>query len=286
MNNLQKILCPIDFSETSETLVKYAISFGRAFHVQPEIIHVSTKPPDVYYRFFPDFPGYVKKIEEDSQFKLQEFLQKINVNLKTTIRYGTVYHEILQYAQDEQMDLVIMAANEHSMNETLRLGTTTLRVIRKSECPVLTVFGGRKDARIKNVLLALDLSYQSYQGLHPAAFFARKFNAKLYILHTVEIHEFEKQKAGFEENYEKLSRSLKEEITIPEELRDIEIEKVICFNLDVAQEIVRFAAEKKIDLIVMMSHGRGYLPRVLLGSVTEKVVQTSPCPIITLRVKS
>lgn len=48
-------------------------------------------------------------------------------------------------------------------------------------------------------------------------------------------------------------------------------------------EIIRYARDKEIDAIVMGTHGRGGLTHVLLGSVTEKIVRKSPCPVLTVR---
>lgn len=50
-----------------------------------------------------------------------------------------------------------------------------------------------------------------------------------------------------------------------------------------ADEIVRFAREHEIDLIVMGTHGRGFVGHLLMGSVAEKVVRTAPCPVLTVR---
>jgi nucleotide-binding universal stress UspA family protein len=50
-----------------------------------------------------------------------------------------------------------------------------------------------------------------------------------------------------------------------------------------AVEIVRFAREHEIDLIVMGTHGRGFVGHVVMGSVAEKVVRTAPCPVLTVR---
>jgi universal stress protein A len=50
-----------------------------------------------------------------------------------------------------------------------------------------------------------------------------------------------------------------------------------------AAEVVAFAQEADVDLIVMGTHGRGGLSHMLLGSVTEKVVRTAPCPVLTVR---
>jgi len=48
-------------------------------------------------------------------------------------------------------------------------------------------------------------------------------------------------------------------------------------------EILRFAADNEIDLIVMGTHGRGGVSHMLLGSVAEKVVRRAPCPVLTVR---
>jgi nucleotide-binding universal stress UspA family protein len=48
-------------------------------------------------------------------------------------------------------------------------------------------------------------------------------------------------------------------------------------------EIVRYATEQQIDLIVIGTHGRGPLGHMLLGSVAEKVVRKAPCPVLTVR---
>jgi nucleotide-binding universal stress UspA family protein len=48
-------------------------------------------------------------------------------------------------------------------------------------------------------------------------------------------------------------------------------------------EIVRYAAQHRVDLIVLGTHGRGPLGHILLGSVAERVVRTAPCPVLTVR---
>jgi glycine betaine transporter len=50
-----------------------------------------------------------------------------------------------------------------------------------------------------------------------------------------------------------------------------------------AAEIVRYASANAIDLIVMGTHGRGFVGHVVMGSVAEKVVRTAPCPVLTVR---
>ncbi len=288
MDKIKKILVPIDFTNISKKVVKYAISFGSKFNITPQVLHVSTKPPEVYYRFFPDITGYLSAIEENTQNKLTEFVYDISPDLKGVLRYGTVYQEVIQYVQDESIDLIIISARGQTYSTRQPLGTISRKIIRKAECPVLTVYGKRETGNIRKILCPLDLSEQSYQGLHQAVGLARKFNAKIYLLHVIELHEFDKQeikKYSSEEAFETLTDAFQKEIKIPSEYNDVKIEKVIRRNIDAAAEIVYFATEKSIDLITLTTHGRSYWPRVLLGSVTEKVAHIAPCPVFTVRIK-
>ena len=168
------------------------------------------------------------------------------------------------------------------------LSTDTQKVIRKAECPVLTVYGKRTKAKIERILCPVDLSSRSYRALQEAATLARKFKAKIYLIHVVELHEFEKKsvkKFSSDEAFSKFSELLKKEMIVPDDMQDIEVEKVVRRNIDAAAEIDHFASEENIDLITITTHGRGYWPRVLLGSVAEKVLQIAPCPVLTIRVK-
>ena len=67
-----------------------------------------------------------------------------------------------------------------------------------------------------------------------------------------------------------------------EECKGLEIEEVIAHG-DAASEIVRVARERKVDLIVIASHGRTGLGRILFGSTAESVVRHAPCPVLVVK---
>src|SRR4051812_19036911 len=67
-----------------------------------------------------------------------------------------------------------------------------------------------------------------------------------------------------------------------EELHGLEVEEVITHG-DAAAEIVRVAAEREVDLIVISSHGRTGLGRILFGSTAEAVVRHAPCPVLVVK---
>ncbi len=84
--------------------------------------------------------------------------------------------------------------------------------------------------------------------------------------------------------FEKVKEKLAEQWKLPDEFQKIETQKVIKHNVGPAGCcIVEFAQDWDVDLIVMATHGRTGLSKVLLGSVTEKVLRTAPYPVLSVR---
>ncbi len=143
---------------------------------------------------------------------------------------------------------------------------------------------------LKRILVPTDFSEHSRNALRYAAAFANRFGAEIYLLHVFQdlsIFQPDAVTAGppaaapLEEMLAAaraaLERSLQES-----NVKGLPVHPEVCEGSPF-EEIVTFAKEKDIDLIVMGTHGRGWLAHVLLGSVTEKVVRKAPCPVLTVR---
>jgi nucleotide-binding universal stress UspA family protein len=149
-------------------------------------------------------------------------------------------------------------------------------------------------AAINKILYPTDMSEHSLVALPLAVDLAKRYNAKLHCLHVLDIeHEFfleggyvapmvvstplpveQMKKAGEEQ----LEAFIKEHVSA---LGDSVTRKVITGKPFV--EIIRYAREESIDLIVLGTHGHSALASMLLGSVAEKVVRKAPCPVLTVR---
>jgi nucleotide-binding universal stress UspA family protein len=148
---------------------------------------------------------------------------------------------------------------------------------------------GKKIA-IKSILLPTDFSENSKYAMEYAVSFAAQYKAKLYVLHVLvsphamvgyEVAPF----VSFERLYADMRRSSEQAMStfIPEEVKkEIQVETAIVQGTPFL-EILKFAREKEVDLIVIATHGRTGLSHVLFGSVAEKVVRKSPCPVLSIR---
>ncbi len=143
---------------------------------------------------------------------------------------------------------------------------------------------------LHRILVPTDFSKHSGNALTYATAFAEKFGAELYLLHVVQnlalfIPEVVTAAPPLAPPVEQLTASVREALN-----RVIEQNQLQRFNVHAEvreghpfYEIIRFAKETDIDLIIMGTHGHSGLVHVLLGSVVEKVVRKAPCPVLTVR---
>ena len=138
---------------------------------------------------------------------------------------------------------------------------------------------------LKRILVPHDFSETSENAVRYALALAHNFGAKLYLLHVSEKARFEMATEfplGLDGTLEDAVRERMVKILTPRE--QIDFKPVFEFRSgSPALEIARYAKEADIDLIVMGTHGRGFVAHAVLGSVAEKVVRTAPCPVLTVR---
>jgi len=141
---------------------------------------------------------------------------------------------------------------------------------------------------VKRVLVPVDFSDNSQKVFESAANVAAKFGAELVCIFVVQSFE---DYSGFFVPHMPVAQ-FQEEMQASAEKKMAEfLEDNLPAGLlgsskvlvgDVGEEIVAFAAQEKIDLIVMGTHGYKGLERVLFGSVAEQVVKTATCPVLTV----
>lgn len=141
---IKKVLVPIDFSDYSKSALKYAVNFAKSFNA--EIILVYVVEPVIYP---PDFsmgqiamPSITTEWDDRAKDELQKLAKseiKEIANVKTIIKTGKPFVEIIETAKEENIDLIIIATHGHSGVEHILFGSTAEKVVRKAPCPVLTL---------------------------------------------------------------------------------------------------------------------------------------------------
>lgn len=140
--------------------------------------------------------------------------------------------------------------------------------------------------KLKKILVPIDFSKFSAKALRYAEELAEKFHAEVHLLHAFETVPIMNGEGVYfppdvAAQEEEASRKLldEQEVNVPDTV-------AVVRKLNHGHpfvEIVRYAKENEVDLIIMGTHGRGAIAHMLLGSVAEKVVRKAPCPVLTVR---
>lgn len=281
-----KILWATDGSLDSKEALIFAEVLAKKYNagilslfVIPEyqgvIDNFSAQEKDRFTRWIEDIliKGEKKKLEDIKR----DFNEK-GISFSSEIREGIPYKEILKVASENKVDLIGLGkgrAGEKSM-----LGGTALKVIRQSYIPVLTARQDGKSSDIKKILVPIDQSRGLSEDFKYAVELSKTFGATIFLLNVVEVgeHKFPleivEQMKGF------CLRELKENIG------KVKISKNIEACVDAAKNawrgIVKFVNDNDIDNIVMMTYGGSKIREQFIGSVTQKVIQESLFPVITL----
>jgi len=143
---------------------------------------------------------------------------------------------------------------------------------------------------IKKVLIATDFSDASEAAAQYAKLLAGAFGAQLHVLHVLEdlaAHAWttEVYVAALPGVHEEMQRQAQERLDLvltPDEVKRYSAVVALRSGSPFV-EVVRYAREEGIDLIVLGTHGRGAIAHMLLGSVAERVVRKAHCPVMTVR---
>lgn len=146
---------------------------------------------------------------------------------------------------------------------------------------------------IKTIVLPTDGSDCSAKAMAYALSFAKQYGARVVALHVIDRRWEDQTRVAFAEvgqdltqkirkGYEEEARRILQEVVAAADKAGVFVETRVLAGIPF-EEIVRVGKDVSADLIIMGTHGRAGMSHLLLGSVAEKVVRRSPCPVLTVR---
>jgi nucleotide-binding universal stress UspA family protein len=298
---IERILCPIDFSETSRTALRHAIALAKWYEAEIRALHVMDMPPIAG----PEAPA-VNGISASAdarvevRHRLREFLEPVEsagVRATLSIRAGDTVEQIVDQAAACRADLVVIGTRGLSGIRRLVLGSTAERVLRSAPCPILTVpphaspTPSCHDVPFSRILCPVNFSELSLSAVGLALSLAQEVNGTLTLFHAVNpvAPSTGGEHIGLEEPSGYELRELEQDALgelrglIPDEVRAwCNPEATVVADAPV-RAILDAAKQLQTDLIVMSLRPRGGLDRMLFGSKTEAVAREATCPVLTIR---
>jgi nucleotide-binding universal stress UspA family protein len=150
----KRILCPVDFSDSSRHALNYAMSLAQEADARLTVLHVMehelSETPDMNDTMLTDrtlnVPDFLRKREQISRQRLMEVVPD-TVRAYCTVETrllpnGKPYREILRVAGEQQCDLIVIGIQGRGAVDLMFFGSTTQHVVRQARCPVLTLRAG------------------------------------------------------------------------------------------------------------------------------------------------
>jgi nucleotide-binding universal stress UspA family protein len=222
-------------------------------------------------------PELVQKAVEDAKRHLQTIVNEAGRNgvacTPMTRSGDSPHHEIVSAAEELQADLIVMGQQGRRGLARMMVGDATIRVIGAAPCSVLSVPVGA-DMWQSRILLGTDGSRFSDAAAVTAAKIAHCCEAPVTVVSAlVPSHSDQRQQEG----REAVAR------TTAQLLRDkLEVEGVALPG-EADEVIIKLAEQKGADLIVMGTHGRTGFGKVLVGSVSERVIGKAKCAVLVVK---
>jgi nucleotide-binding universal stress UspA family protein len=293
---LRRILCPVDLSDASRTALDHAIVLAQWYESRLSVLGVAAMP----VALLPDEPAVVYELTPERRRRLLEALERFStdaraagIDVDVKLHEGDVVREILREARETAPDLLVIGTHGRGGFERFVLGSVAEKIVRKAECPVLTVPPGAAGHRVvmpgayKTILYATDFSDAAEAALPRALSLAEEAGGRLLLVHVVRWPTEEDANGsdvlrGLLEDRMKEARQRLND-AVPADARDwCEAEPVVVRG-EPAEQIVRLAEERSVDLIVMKVAPRGLVDLALNGAVAYPVLRAAPCPVLTLR---
>jgi len=270
---LERLLLSTDGSEFSEGAIREAIKIAERCSSKLYALSVIETNPE--------FEALAPKLVEKAGKETREHLEsvkarasRVGVDCEVIVHQGEEpYHFIVEEALRRRAEMIIMGRRGRTGLKRLMMGSVTAKVIGHAPCDVLVV---PRAARIefKNILTAIDGSRYSDSVASDAIGIAKRYNGKVLAVCVASTDSEIKE-----------SKKNVDKVRLVAEKEGLTVETV-CEKGTPYEVIVNRAKEKNADLIVMGSHGRTGLKRLLMGSVTERVIGHAECAVLVVKEKS
>jgi len=288
MRSLSKILLPVDFSERSVGAARYARLLAGPSQCEAILMHVV---PPLQFQLGPaEMAGQTVTELYRSQIELlQRELDALKdselagIRVRTSLLEGDPASRIVEFAQREQVGLIVMPTHGYGPFRRFILGSNTAKVLHDADCPVWTgVHIAEAPAHpigLRHILCAVDLGEQSVKALAWADWLRGLFGARLTLMHvTAALPE----SADYSEDAwrARLRWAAEKELRRVVDATASEAELLVEAG-EPARAICAAAARLKASLLVI---GRGSAAGVFgrLRTNSYAIIRQSPCPVVSV----
>lgn len=294
---LRNVLIGTSLGEESDQVVRAGLAVARAAGARVHLVHAAPlEPLPVGFDVGAGLALQGELIEEvidQSRRKLSDQVERLGLGAPelagAEVRTGAPYRVLGDSAEQIEADLIVVGATECGPLSAELLGSTADRILRKADCPVLIV-RGELPVPPRRVLAPVDLSDLSadaYQcGLHLLSQIVKEGEVQvrtIYALSFLDALAVRQRTGGtpLEQIEGVATEELRRFIDANRPEAPFQVESAVLQG-EPRVEILRELEERPADLVVLGTHGRGGMDRLMLGSVASTVSRKAPCSVLVI----
>lgn len=273
----------LDLSPASAAVLEWTSLFARRFAAQVQILHVMWPPvpravdKDEGQALLEEYEERRVELHRDLRAQVGEVLGH-EIRYEVGVGVGHPVKVVLDHVAQSHPELIVLGSHGHDGMARSLLGSVAENVVRESAFPTLVVKpreSGPGAATVKSVLCPVDLTRVATQALDASASVAAAFGASLQVLRVL---------PDDAKDPEAELTALRE--WVPEVVRQRcpVMEAVRCGHT--AEQIIVFARQHAIDLVVVGAEPRRFLEFTVMGRTTERILRHGPCSVLLLRMES
>lgn len=294
---LNKILWATDGSVESNSSLRYAEFFAEKFNAAILALYVN----EIHYPLVSLYPipeDFILVLAQKNEKKFQkrfktlsDKLSKKGISFSSMIIRENVVDGIIKVAKKDKCDLIVMGKHGLGFIERTILGSNTAKVIKKTQTQVLSISGRRrkKIPGISKILVPVDVSNTDGSSILTALDYAHALGASVTLLYVFwlneEIHDVPPNllktmvtKADLQ--LKKVMNTNLRKWKKPGNKSNISVKAEVIYGINPGRTITWYAKKMKMDLIIMNTHSRSGINRLVIGSEAEKIIRTASCPVL------
>lgn len=276
---IEKILIPIDFSETSLIAIEHAAFTAQLFKADLVLLHVVENHWEKFNIVIPELridepSGIVNAIEKRLEEIAQNIRSKYGVKSTCITSDGTIFNEVLSVSKEHGIDLIIMGTHGTSGFAEFFVGSNTYKVATQSECPVVSIQTHSIKLGFQTILLPIDLSAHARQKVHHAIVMAKHFVSTIHLI-------------GIEDSSDE-SELKKLDLYLDQIEEFIKKNEIVCVRKMItttnqAKMTMEYASEVNADLIIIMTDQDESMTGRLMGPYAQQIINHSKIPVMSVQ---
>ena len=290
---LGTVLIGTSLGEESDQVVRAGLGVARAANARVELVHALPIEPMPVGLDAGAVPILEREQIEKCAEELRRQVERLDLGAPelagATVLLGAPHRVLADAAQNLEAGLIVVGATGSGPFAAELLGSTADRVVRKASCPVLVVRDGMQ-VPPRRVLAAVDLSPLSGDafrcGLHLLARIAEPRDVQVqavYALSFMDSLAFREQAGGvpLEQTEPLAAEALRRFVLEHRSEVPFPVETAVLSG-EAREAILQELRERPADLLILGTHGRGGMDRLVLGSVASTVTRKAPCSVLLI----